>query len=183
MKKLPYIVLFLTLISFPEYLRAQTYYQTTDAYVSFYSSAPVEDIQAESEQGVSVVNIKTGEISFQVRIRSFDFPKELMEEHFNENYMESAKYPKAIFKGKAAEPINKSSGNQDIVFEGVFSVHGVEQKRKIPATIKFNGDQMLLKSKFNVAVKDHDIKIPRLLWQNIAEVIEVTVNANFKSID
>lgn len=161
------------------------FYQTTSASIKFYSSAPVEDIEAISREGVSVINIKNGAISFKVKMRSFRFEKALMQEHFNENYMESEQFPEASFKGKSADVIDPSTTSvQRVVFKGSFSVHGVTRERELPVLIKFSDDgkTMSLESEFMVECKDHDIKIPKILWENIAEVIEVTVNAEYQII-
>ncbi len=159
----------------------QELYKTTSAEVGFFSSAPVEDIQADSNEGISVLNTDTGEISFLVKIRSLQFPKSLMQEHFNENYMESERYPSATFKGKIVEPVDLSlNGEIPVVLSGVLNIHGIAKNRKIPATLRISNDQITLKSKFNVACEDHNIKIPRILWKNIAEVVMVQVNANLK---
>lgn len=161
------------------------FYQTTSAEIRFFSSAPVEDIEAVSTEGISVINSKNAAISFKVKMRSFEFEKSLMQEHFNENYVESEKFPEASFKGESSSSIDlESTVPQKIVFKGDFTVHGVSRKRELPATITMqnNGKTLKLESRFEVACKDHDIKIPKILWENIAEVIEVTVNANYQII-
>lgn len=165
-------------------LQAQ-FYQTTSASVRFYSSAPVEDIEAVSKEGVSVINSDNGDISFKVKMRSFRFEKALMQEHFNENYVESERFPDASFKGKSMEKIDVSStAAQKVIFKGTFTVHGVSKQRELPVTIKMSrdGKTMSLSSEFKVKCEDHDIKIPKILWENIAEVIDVFVNAEFKII-
>lgn len=161
------------------------FYQTTSASVRFYSSAPVEDIEAISKEGVSVINSDNGDISFKVKMRSFRFDKALMQEHFNENYMESERFPDAIFKGKSTKEIDISSTRpQKVIFKGTFTVHGVSDQRELPVTIQMSSDGkiMSLNSEFKVKCKDHDIKIPKILWQNIAEVVDVFVKAEFKII-
>lgn len=162
-------------------VHAQGLFQTISAEVDFFSSAPVEDIQAGTNTGIAVFNLGTGEISFMVKIKSLNFPKALMQEHFNENYMESDKYPNATFKGRIVEPANLPvSGEVPVVLSGILKIHGVSKKREIPARLNISEDQIILTSKFNVACKDHEISIPKILWRNIAEVVEVRVNANMK---
>ncbi|WP_165499012.1 YceI family protein [Gramella sp. KN1008] len=177
-------MIFIVWIGFTETVRAQ-FYQTTSASVRFYSSAPVEDIEAISKEGISVINSKNGDISFKVKMRSFRFEKALMQEHFNENYVESEIYPDATFKGKSIGPIDTTFGRtQKVVFKGVFTVHGVSKERELPVIIKMSDDGkiMSLSSEFRVKCEDHDIKIPKILWENIAEVIDVYVNAEYKII-
>lgn len=164
--------------------RAQ-FYQTTSASVRFYSSAPVEDIEAISKEGISVFNSRNGHLSFKVKIRSFRFKKALMQEHFNENYMESERYPEATFRGESIEVIDISSGiSQKVTFKGSFTVHGISRERELPVIIKMSDDGKILtlSSEFRVKCEDHDIQIPRILWENIAEVIDVYVNAEYKII-
>lgn len=170
--------------AFMQTLSAQ-FYQTTSANIDFFSSAPVEDIAAASQNGISVLNIENGAISFKVKIRSFVFNKALMQEHFNENYMESEKFPDATFKGNIVGDIDQNSNQpQNKVIKGTLTVHGISKEREIPAIIKFSesGKALSLNSEFNVKCKDHDIKIPKLLWQNIAEVLKVTVDAQYQII-
>lgn len=175
----------LTLLCYTGYsetVKAQ-YYQTTSANIKFYSSAPVEDIEAVSREGVSVINSENGKFSFKVKIRSFRFPKALMQEHFNENYMESETYPDATFKGYSQQPVDISKTTiQNLIFKGILEVHGVKQEREIPVSIKMSpdGNTMKLESNFEVKCEDHEIQIPKILWENIAEVIEVSVVAEYK---
>src|SRR4030042_6695880 len=102
MKHLSLIILFLTLF----FAANAQKYMTKNGYIGFFSHTPLEDIKADNNQVASVLDISTGEIVFQVLIKSFHFEKTLMEEHFNENYMESDKFPKSTFTGKI---INLSS--------------------------------------------------------------------------
>lgn len=173
-------------ISTPISLYAQSsFYQTTNAKVNFYSSAPVEDIEATSNSGVSVLNTKNGSMSFRVKMRTFQFEKALMQEHFNENYMESEEFPSAGFKAQFRENINMDSAQlQNLILKGTLTIHGVSREREIPVTVQVSEDKqkIMLDSEFEVACKDHDIKIPKLLWENIAEVIEVKVELEYKII-
>ncbi len=159
---------------------AQSLYSTTSAEIGFFSEAPIENIKAESDNGISVLNIETGELAFQVKINTFQFEKALMQEHFNENYMESDKYPKASFKGKILNFEHSSNASQEVIVKGDLTIHGVTRKVEVPATIQHNGDRIDLESTFNVRCEDHKIRIPKLLWKNIAEVIEVQLKANYQ---
>lgn len=183
MQKLFSILILFILFGGNEFCLSQEYFQTTNARTRFYSSAPLEDIEAISNEGISVINGNTGEISFQIKIRSYKFRKALMQEHFNENFMESHKYPNAAFKGKILDKIDLSSHeDQKVTINGILDVHGVKKERIIPATIKINNGELVLTSQFDVACKDHDIKIPKIFWKNIAEVIQVNVNAKYKKL-
>lgn len=163
---------------------AQELYKAPAVEVDFFSSAPVEDIHALSKKGISVLNSGSGEISFSIDMTTFEFSRALMQEHFNENFVESHKYPKATFKGNIQEFIDLSKdGEHEIVLVGTLEIHGKPKKRKIPAQLKIDNDQIYLYSKFNVACEDHDITIPRILWKNIAEVVQVEVKANYSKLE
>lgn len=163
---------------------SQEIFQSKNTKITFFSSAPVEDIEAVSTQGNSVYNVVTGEIIFRVRIRSFNFAKSLMEEHFNENYLEAHKYPHATFRGKLSPIPNPNSKEvQTVIITGSLDIHGRVKNRNIPAEVRFVNDEMHLNSDFEVANKDHNIKIPRLMFRNIAEVIKVTVEAKYNRRD
>ena len=158
----------------------QDIYTCKNANINLYSSAPIEDIEATATNGVSVFNAGTGELDFSVPIRGFHFPKALMEEHFNENYMESDKYPKASFKGKMAPlPDLTKDGTYPVTVTGDFEVHGVKQNRTIKGEVKVAGGVVSMTSEFMVKCADHRIDIPQLVFHNIAESIKVTVNATY----
>lgn len=164
-------------------LRAQAIYEATDVSAKFFSSAPIEDIAAHAEDGLSLWNTRNGEITFRINIRSFDFEKGKMQEHFNENFMESHKYPHATFKGRVLEQPDLSiEGKYKVTLVGALEIHGVEQKREIDASVTVMENKVELHSKFKVAVADHDIEIPKLLFRNIAEVVSVEVNAKYTKL-
>ncbi|SEK55793.1 YceI-like domain-containing protein [Chitinophaga rupis] len=159
---------------------AQDIYSCRNANLSFFSSAPMEDIEAKTDKGVSAINAKTGAVYFKVPVGSFKFKKKLMEEHFNENYLETEKYPYAEYKGKFSSPVDiTKDGTYDVTVEGVLSLHGVDKTYKEKATITVQNGKVTTLSKFNVRLEDHKIKIPTLVIKNIAEVVEVTVNATY----
>lgn len=148
--------------------------------LTFFSDAPVEDIEAVSTKTRSLFNSKTGEIAFVVPIKSFQFDKKLMQEHFNENYMESHKYPDATFKGKILGYNPAKKGRQKAVARGELYIHGVKKAVEADGTVEFKGGKLHLFAKFPVRVADYNIEIPTLVFYNIAEVVEVTLNGNYK---
>ncbi|MRG47717.1 YceI family protein [Chitinophaga sp. SYP-B3965] len=161
----------------------QEIYSCKGPKISFFSSAPMEDISAVSDRGVSAINIKTKAIYFKVHMNSFQFKKALMQEHFNENYVESEKFPFAEYKGKYAEDVDFSkNGTYPVNVEGTLNLHGVERSYKGKGTITVRDGKFNVNSKFNVTVADHKIKIPTLVVKNIAEVVEVTVNADYQPV-
>jgi len=175
-------VLILALLSFTR--AGQDVYTCKNAKINIYSSAPIEDIEANSSEGVSVYNAATGELAFSVPIRSLHFQKAMMEEHFNENYMESDKFPKATFKGKIQEhPDLTKDGTYPVTVTGDFQVHGVSQSRTIKGEIKVNGGVLSMSSEFMVKCADHHIEIPKIVFHNIAESIRVRVSATYGALN
>lgn len=155
-------------------------YMTRTGKVTFFSSTPMENIEAFNNETASVVDAGNGDFVFQVPIKSFKFEKSLMQEHFNENYMESSKYPKAEYKGKIAD-IKKvnfaKNGTYNVVSKGKMTIHGVTQDVELPATITVKDNTATVNSVFKVSPKDYKINIPGLVEGKIAKEIEVTVNS------
>lgn len=155
-------------------------YVLEKSVVTFYSEAAIENITAKNEKTNSVLNIQTADVAFSVPIREFQFAKKLMQEHFNEKYMESEKFPKSTFSGKIIGFDNAAKGVQQVKANGKLTIHGVTTTLEIPGTAEVLADRILLKSKFIVKLADYNIKIPQLMWQNIAEQVEVTVDFTYK---
>lgn len=159
---------------------AQDVYSCRNTTLSFFSATPMEDIDATTSKGVSAINLKTGAVYFKVAVNTFKFKKPLMEEHFNENYMESDKYPTAEFKGKIIDNIDlHKDGTYNVTVEGTLSMHGVDKVYREKATLTVQAGKPAATAKFNVKLADHHIKIPTLVVKNIAEVVEVTIKANY----
>jgi len=157
-------------------------YACKNANISIYSKAPIEDIEAKSTAGSSVYNAATGDIAFSIPIKSFQFEKSLMQEHFNEKYMESDKYPNASFKGKIQnQPDINKDGTYNVSATGVLNVHGVKQTRTIPGTLTVKSGIVSLSSAFVVKCVDHNIEIPKLVFKNIAESISIRVSATYNA--
>ncbi|POY36933.1 YceI family protein [Solitalea longa] len=161
---------------------AQTQLVSRNAIMSFFSSAPIEDIKAESKTGYSILDVQANTIYFKVDMRTFKFRKGLMQEHFNENYMETDKYPYAEFKGKIKEPVDFSKdGTYDITVTGDLLLHNVKQNYSTKAVLTIKNGNISGSSNFPVKLEDHNIKIPTLLIKNIAEVVQVTVNVTYEN--
>ncbi|WP_029278693.1 YceI family protein [Pedobacter borealis] len=148
---------------------------------SFFSSTPVEDIDAQSKTGASALNIKTNDIIFKVNNTSYQFKKKLMQEHFNENYIESDKYPTSDFKGKIIEQIDFSKpGTYPITVKGNLQIHGVSKEYQAKGSLVITTDEIKATSAFNVKLADHDIKIPTIVFKQIAETIQVKMTATYQ---
>ena len=156
----------------------QGLYMCKNTEISIFSSAPIEDIAAKTSSGQSVYNAATGDLVFSVAINTFKFRKALMQEHFNSDYLESDKYPRATFKGKIQEhPDLTKDGTYQITAAGVLDVHNVKQNRTLPGTLTVKNGVITMKSEFMVKCVDHHIDIPKLVFQNIAETIKVNITA------
>ncbi|MBS1487050.1 MAG: YceI family protein [Bacteroidetes bacterium] len=161
--------------------RAQKF-SSDKSFIRFFSSAAIEDITAENRMGSSIFNEETGEVVFSVPIREFQFAESLMKGEFNQKYMESEKFPKAIFEGKITGYAKDVSSEQTVVAAGKLTIHGVTKNVEIHGSIKNENDHKVMKSKFIVKLEDYDVKVPEFLWQKIAEQVEVTVEFNYKSL-
>ncbi len=160
-------------------------YMTKNGFISFFSHTPMEDIKAENNQVAGVIDTSNGEMVFQVLIKSFHFERALMEEHFNENYMESDKYPKAIFKGKITDLKSvdfEKNAEYEVVVEGDISIHDVTKKIAVKGTIEVVTGGLKANTKFIIAPEDFNIKIPAVVRENIAKTVEVTVVMKFDPV-
>lgn len=182
MKHLSLLLLFMGLIF---QANAQKY-MTKNGYIGFFSHTPVEDIKADNNQVAGILDASTGEMVFQVLIKSFHFEKALMEEHFNENYMESDKFPKSTFTGKIINlsAINFSkNGIYDVTVEGELSIHGVINKVTTKGSVEIVTGGINANSKFNIIPEDYKIDIPGVVRNNIAKTLEVTVTMKYSPIE
>lgn len=159
---------------------AQTHFSGQDGQVNWVSDAPLELIQAESDELQGIIRISDRSFAFSLSIRSFEgFNSPLQEEHFHENYLQSSNHPRATFTGKIIEPVDfNRPGSYEVRAKGTLSIHGVEQERILPATltVQENGN-VSIRSDFVVPLEDHDIRIPRVVYQKIAEEIRVSISS------
>ena len=144
-------------------------YIIQNSKIEFYSYAPLEDIQAVNTESVGAIDIESGEFIIKIPVNSFEFPNKLMQKHFNDSYLETDIYPECIFRGK----LNENSASGEI------TLHGVTKKIEIPISKTINEENIIISTDFKILLKDHKIKIPRLLFQNIAEEIKVKVSSEF----
>jgi polyisoprenoid-binding protein YceI len=160
-------------------------YITKNGYIRFFSETPMETIEAHNRQVNSALDIATGDFVFKVLIKSFEFEKALMQEHFNENYMESDKFPDATFTGKitnlSAIDFTKD-GKYEADVEGDLKIHGETKKVKEKGTFDVSGGKINGKSIFMIHLADYKIKIPNTVVNNIAEDIQITVDVNLEQL-
>jgi polyisoprenoid-binding protein YceI len=165
-------------------LNAQKF-MTKNGYIGFFSHTPLEDVKADNNQVASILDASTGEIVFQVLMKSFKFEKALMEEHFNENYVESDKFPKSTFKGKIGNLSDVSftkTGTYKITVNGELFMHGVTQNISAPGEIEITGDGINGHSQFIIKPEDYKVEIPAVVRENIAKEITVTVDVKMTPV-
>ena len=175
------LLLLLFLCTVPFAIFAQnSIYSTNSGEVKFFSKAPLEDIEAKNNQAVSLLNTSNNEIVVRIPIQAFQFRNKLMQEHFNENYMDSERFTHATFKGKVNETIEyQKAGTYDISATGVLNIHGVNQKRTLKGKLTISDSAMSLITNFNVMLADYKIKVPTLVFNKIAETIAVSAAFNY----
>ena len=174
-------ILLLALLALFQVTQAQKLITKT-GHIWFYSKTPLEEIEAHNRQVVSTLDPATGEMVFMLLIKSFEFKRALMQEHFNENYLESDKYPKASFKGKITnlDKIDfKKDGTYNTEVSGDMTIHNVTKPMSAKGTLVVKGGTVTASSKFLTVPHEWDIEIPSVVEDKIAKQIEVTVEATY----
>ena len=165
-------------------VQAQKYF-TREGKVSFFSEAPLEKIEAHNSKATSVMDISSGRMEFAILIKAFQFEKALMQEHFNENYLESDKYPKATFKGNITnmDAIDfTTDGEYETIVKGELTIHGESKTIETPGKIIVKDGQISAHSSFEVTVEDYKIEIPAIVRDNIAKVVKVDIAVNYEEL-
>lgn len=160
---------------------AQTYITRTGK-ISFNASAPGSpEVEAVNNEVANILDAKTGGIVFQVPIKSFKFERELMQEHFNENYLESDKYPRSDFKGNVTNlnEINfDKDGSYNAIARGKLTIHGITNDITVPGLVIVKGNTILLKAKFSVRLLDYKISIPSVVADKVAKEAIIILESN-----
>ena len=173
--------LILICLLFSTQLIAQQFY-SNKGQISFFSEAPLEDISAVNENVSAIIDSQTGGFAFRVKIVDFTFPNSLMQEHFNESYLESEKYPLSTFTGVIDDFSDLDLSNeQNLVVNGSLSMHGISKVAQMKANAKMINDELHISSTFDVALEDYDIDIPKIMMYKIAEVIQVVVDMKLQN--
>ncbi|MBI9062905.1 MAG: YceI family protein [Marinilabiliaceae bacterium] len=178
------IKLFATIliVAMPFFISAQQSYRYTcyDGNISFFSSTPLKDVSAVNKEVKSILDIKSKTLAFVVTMKAFDFKNSLMQEHFNEKYVESDTYPQATFTGRITSDFNPSEySEQSVTVEGKLTIHGVSHSIIANGTLHPQKDQIDGQATFIVKPADFNIKIPKLLIKNIAEEVEVNTEVTY----
>lgn len=164
---------------------AQDKFYTKTGKISFYSKAPMEEIEGKNKTVTAVVDSKTGALQFAVQMKGFEFEKQLMQQHFNENYVESDKFPKAEFKGVITDnsDINyEKDGTYTAKVKGKLTIHGVTRDVETSGTLKVNGGKIDASTTFNVLISDYNIKIPSIVKDKVSNSIRITVDCDLEPL-
>jgi polyisoprenoid-binding protein YceI len=161
-------------------------YITKTGNINFMSKASMENIAAKNNQVNCALDISTGDFVFKVLMKSFEFEKALMQEHFNENYVESDKFPNASFQGKVVnmKEINfNKPGIYKATIEGNLTIHGVSKKVTEPGTFEIKDNKISGKSKFNISLKEYNVIIPNTVVNNISDQIEINIAVSLEKLN
>jgi hypothetical protein len=176
MKTVFYSFLFCTF----SFLAAAQPLVTRNGHTSFFSVTPLEDIKAENNQVQAALDPTKKTLAFAMLMKSFLFDKDLMQEHFNENFIESDKYPKATFNGTYTGNVDLTkNGTYPVQVNGSINLHGVTHNLSVPATLTVKDKKLSGQSNFTLKPSDFNIKIPSLVRDKIAQQITVTVKTDF----
>ncbi len=170
------------LLLFSNITIGQKIFSTKKGNIAFEASIPgFEEVKAKSDEATCKLNIENGTFESSLLVKSLHSKLELMEEHFNENYVESTKYPTSIFKGKIQETIDFSKdGENKVTVKGTLDLHGVTKEIEATGTLTVKGQELIIASAFKIKIADYNIKVPSLYVQNIAELVDVKVNATLE---
>jgi polyisoprenoid-binding protein YceI len=174
------VVLFFTVVT-----HAQERYFTKTGKIEFYSKAPLEDITAKNSTVMAVLDKNTGAFQFGVQMKSFEFERALMQQHFNSNYVESDKYPQAEFRGAIANnaAVNYSrNGSYPVTVKGKLTLHNVTKNVEVPGTIKVENGKIGAVSSFNIKLSDYKIAIPSPVKDKVSNAIKITVDTTMEPL-
>lgn len=183
MKKI--LIVSAMMIGFALSTNAQKYF-TKEGKITFSSDASMEKIEAHNNSATSVIDVESGRMEFAVLIKAFQFEKALMQEHFNENYMESSKFPKATFKGKVVNMDKVNLGKDGIYpakVKGELTIHGVTKEVETSGDFEVKDGNISALASFEVAVADYDIEVPAVVRDNIAKTVLINVDVNYQKLN
>mgnify|MGYP003975198315 CR=1 FL=1 len=158
-------------------------YLSKEGYVRFFSEAPMENIEAENHQVAGVIDLRSGEFAFRLKIEDFQFENALMQEHFNENYLESDLYPLSTFTGMIEGLGDLDlSYQQEVEVTGEMLMHGVKHILTLNSTVSLKAEKLKLTADFPIRLADYQIDIPKLVFYNIAEVLDVSIQMSLSKL-
>lgn len=170
-------ILSLSILLLAQIINGQAKYMGNEGEITFYSHTPIEDITASNEKVAAVIDSKTGAVAIIVPMDQFQFEIKLMQQHFNENYVESEKYPKATFSGLISgmdEADYLVPGTHQVRVTGKMTIHGITKEIATDGSIEISATDLTARTKFLLNPEDYGIKIPKVVRKNIAEKMEIT---------
>jgi hypothetical protein len=178
--------MFVTVLALTAFIsQAQEKYFTKTGKISFYSKAPMEDIEAKNKTVAAILDTKSGALQFSVLMKAFEFEKALMQEHFNENYVESDKYPRAEFKGNILNnaAINYAKdGMYPVSIKGKLNIHGVTKDVEQSGHIRISGGNIDAASDFTILLSEYNVTIPAIVKEKISNNIRITVDTKLEPL-
>jgi hypothetical protein len=166
-------------------LSAQDKYFTKSGKIIFSSKASLENIEAHNKSVTCVLDTKTGNLQFAVLMKGFEFEKALMQEHFNENYVESHKFPKAEFKGQVTNhsEINYAKdGTYPAKVKGKLTIHGETRDVETVGTVTIKSGKVKADADFVIALADYKVEIPNMVKDNISKTVKITVDCTLEPL-
>lgn len=176
-----YLIIFTLATLLSSHVQAPLYvFGVSNGSIAFRSDAPMELIKATSSQLKGIFVAEKKQFAFSINVNTFKgFNSPLQEEHFNENYLETDKFPRATFEGKIIEDIDlQRDGIYSVRAKGNLTVHGVVQERIIKCDLNIKNGVVSIKSNFTVLLADHNISIPKVVHEKLASEIKVEVRAD-----
>ncbi|MBC8047172.1 MAG: YceI family protein [Fimbriimonadaceae bacterium] len=183
MKKVFFLITAISIFTLT--VNAQDKAFTKTGNISFYSKTSMENIEAHNKKATAILDSKTGQIEFALLMKAFEFEKALMEEHFNENYVESDKFPKSTFKGKIdnLSSVNFSKdGSYPVTVSGDLTIHGVTKPVTSKGAIAISGGKISAKSQFDILLSDYNISIPAVVKENISNNVQIFVELSLEAL-
>lgn len=157
-------------------LEAQTVYTSDSSSVSFFSHTPIEDVKAVNYASTAIIEMISRSVRIQVPVAAFQFENHLMQEHFNEGYLEPQKFPYATFRGKLSDSLDLSIDTvYSVEATGMLSVHGIDRVHTFSGTLVCQNSVAQLTSNFELVLADHEVKVPGAVFDNIAKLVKVDV--------
>ncbi|MGI9545959.1 MAG: YceI family protein [Flavobacteriaceae bacterium] len=171
------VLIFVSLLFSVGISYAQTRYKTSEGEIHFNASTPLEDIDGLNKEVNAIIDLESGNFAVVMLIKDFSFPRKLMQEHFNENYLESDIFPKATFSGSIE---NLEFDKTDEVFaehtiSGKITIHGVTRKLNAKVQIRRKGNSIIMNSGFVIRPEDHGVEVPKIVFKKIAREVQVSV--------
>ncbi len=176
-------ILYILILFSVSQVEAQERLLCRNASVKFFSKMPLKNIEAVNNQGVSVIDLASGNIEFSVLLKGFIFPNSLMQDHFNENYVESSQFPRAQFKGVIQSiPVIDLTKNADynLTVKGTMRLHGQSKEMSTMAQLHIKEGRITGESLFDIVLEDYAIEIPKLVKDKIAQKISINVKAIYQ---